>query len=53
MGLKDQTLALKWIQKNIDKFGGDPNSVTVIGCSAGAASVGYHLISDMSKGKTD
>ncbi|KZC04915.1 Acetylcholinesterase [Dufourea novaeangliae] len=49
-GLKDQALALKWVQKHIDKFGGDPNQVTVFGESSGAACVGYHLISPLSRG---
>ncbi|CAN7980048.1 unnamed protein product, partial [Ixodes pacificus] len=50
MGLYDQLEALRWISKNIQFFGGDPNAVTLVGHSAGAISVGYHMISQLSKG---
>ncbi|RZB39577.1 venom carboxylesterase-6-like, partial [Asbolus verrucosus] len=49
-GLKDQLFALQWVNKNIHLFGGDPAKVTIFGQSAGAASVGYHLISPKSQG---
>lgn len=49
-GLKDQTAALQWIQKNIPAFGGDPSSVTLMGHSSGSASVHGHMLSPLSKG---
>jgi carboxylesterase type B len=49
-GMKDMVMALKWVQKNIDKFGGDPNNVTIFGESAGGAAIHLLLLSPMSKG---
>ncbi|CAG9823989.1 unnamed protein product [Phaedon cochleariae] len=48
-GLKDQVLALNWVQRNIAFFGGNPENVTIFGDSAGAASVAYHLQSNVSR----
>jgi para-nitrobenzyl esterase len=42
-GLKDQTAALEWVQRNISRFGGDPGKVMIFGESAGAQSVALHL----------
>ncbi|KAG7190097.1 hypothetical protein KM043_006231 [Ampulex compressa] len=50
LGLKDQVVALRWIQRNIAAFGGDPTSVTISGYSVGGVSVMLHMLSPMSKG---
>lgn len=48
-GMKDQVMALKWIQRNIARFGGDPGRVTLNGMSAGGISATAHMVSPMSK----
>lgn len=50
-GLKDQVVALRWVKAHIQSFGGDPNSVTLLGYSAGGISVTLHMVSPMSKGE--
>ncbi|KAI4646799.1 hypothetical protein J4E93_005023 [Alternaria ventricosa] len=43
LGLRDQRLAMQWVNKHISSFGGDPEKVTIWGESAGAYSVGDHI----------
>jgi len=52
LGLKDQAMALRWVQDNIRDLGGDPDKVTIFGQNAGGAAAHYHMLSPMSSGKS-
>lgn len=49
-GLEDQQAALRWVKRNIAGFGGDPHNVTIMGDSAGGASVCSQIASPTAKG---
>ncbi len=50
LGLRDMLFALKWVQENVQAFGGDPENVTVFGESAGAMAIANLVTSPLAKG---
>ncbi|MGO2556542.1 MAG: carboxylesterase family protein [Brevibacterium aurantiacum] len=50
LGLLDQISALRWVQRNISAFGGDPSNVTIAGQSAGADSCAHLMIAEATEG---
>ncbi len=50
VGMLDMIAALQWVSKNIEKFGGDPENVTIFGCSAGGFAVTTLLAMPSAKG---
>ena len=49
-GFLDQIMVMKWVKNNVGYFNGDPDRVTIDGHSAGAADVGFHMVSPLAKG---
>ncbi|KAL9961301.1 hypothetical protein ACROYT_G030214 [Oculina patagonica] len=49
-GMMDQIAAMKWVNNNIARFGGDPNRVTIFGVSAGGMSVALMILSPLASG---
>ncbi|OQE16712.1 hypothetical protein PENSTE_c023G08461 [Penicillium steckii] len=46
LALRDQRIAMHWVKQNIKAFGGNPEKITIWGESAGAYSVGAHLVTN-------
>lgn len=50
-GLMDQVAALRWVQRNIESFGGNPDRITLFGQSAGGASVAQLMLNPELRGQ--
>jgi len=50
LALQDQAAGLAWIRNNVERFGGDPDQITLMGESAGSVSVMFHMMSPGSRG---
>lgn len=50
MALLDQVAALRWVNENIEVFGGDPNNITVFGESSGSMCVASLMVAPSAKG---
>ncbi|XP_042210261.1 venom carboxylesterase-6-like [Homarus americanus] len=50
LGLKDQTLALRWVQDNVQDLGGDPTTVTIFGESSGGGSAHLQMLTPYARG---
>jgi para-nitrobenzyl esterase len=48
-GLLDQSAAIRWVQKNISEFGGDPAKIVIFGESAGSVSVSAQMASPLTR----
>nr|WP_202842599.1 carboxylesterase family protein [Luteimonas saliphila] len=48
--LMDQIAALHWVRRNIHRFGGDPERVTILGCSAGGSSINALMAAEDARG---
>ena len=46
-GLWDQRLAIQWVKDNAERFGGDPNQITIFGKSSGANGILYQALSSL------
>ncbi len=49
-GLLDMVAALRWVSRHIQRFGGDPDNVTIFGVSAGGMAVDLLMVSPGAKG---